>query len=85
MAAEIHPAVSRLLDSFRIDHLPAHLQAASRPFRDLAQQLASTLTEPEVTRALERLWDSKNWAVLAAASSSLEEAPAPGTPREGGA
>ncbi|MFJ8054966.1 hypothetical protein [Streptomyces sp. NPDC096142] len=72
MAAEIHPAVVRLLDGFRYDHLPAHLQEVSRPFHDLAQQLAETLTGPEVTRALERLWDAKNWAVLAASNSERE-------------
>lgn len=83
MATEIHPAVARLLDTFRVDHLPEHLQTVSRPFRELAQHVAETVTGPEVTRALERLWDSKNWAVLAAASAGvLEEAPAP-TPEVG--
>lgn len=78
MAAEIHPAVVQLLGNFRVDHLPEHLQAVSRPFHDLAHQLAETLTGAEVTRALERLWDAKNWAVLAAANgSSLEEASSP--------
>ncbi|MEU1141770.1 hypothetical protein ABZ392_33680 [Streptomyces sp. NPDC005885] len=72
MAAEIHPAVARLLDSFRYDHLPEHLQEVSRPFHDLAQQLVETLTGPEVTRALERLWDAKNWSVLAASSTTKE-------------
>lgn len=78
MAAEIHPAVVQLLGNFRVDHLPEHLQAVSRPFQDLAHQLAETLTGAEVTRSLERLWDAKNWAVLAAANgSSLEEASPP--------
>lgn len=72
MAAEIHPAVARLLESFRYDHLPEHLQEVSKPFHDLAQQLAETLTGPEVTRALERLWDAKNWAVLACANVTRE-------------
>ncbi|MBK3563233.1 MULTISPECIES: hypothetical protein [unclassified Streptomyces] len=72
MAAEIHPDVARLLDSFRYDHLPEHLQEVSKPFHDLAHQLAETLTGPEVTRALERLWDAKHWAVLAASNSERE-------------
>jgi hypothetical protein len=72
MAAEIHPAVARLLDNFRLDHLPEHLQAVSRPFHDLAHQLAQTLAGPEVTRALERLWDAKNWAVVAASNAQRE-------------
>ncbi|MDT0567928.1 hypothetical protein RM704_10670 [Streptomyces sp. DSM 3412] len=68
MAAQPHPAVARLLDNFRYDHLPALLQDVSRPFHDLAHRLAETVTGPEVTRALERLWDAKNWAVLAASN-----------------
>ncbi|MFJ8992612.1 hypothetical protein ACIRQH_19725 [Streptomyces sp. NPDC102279] len=69
MAAEIHPAVAQLLANFRTDHLPEHLRAVSEPFRKLAHQLAETLTGDEVTRALERLWDAKNWAVLAASNA----------------
>ncbi|MEU6222233.1 hypothetical protein [Streptomyces sp. NPDC047042] len=72
MAVEIHPATARMLENFRYDHLPAHLQAVSRPFHDLAHQLAETLTEPEVTKALDELWAAKNWAVVAASNSSLE-------------
>lgn len=72
MAAEIHPAVAQLLGNFRYDHLPAHLQPVSRSFHDLAQGLAETLSGPEVTLALERLWDAKNWAVLAASNAVRE-------------
>ncbi|GHA28586.1 hypothetical protein GCM10010372_30460 [Streptomyces tauricus] len=72
MATELHPAVAQLLGNFRYDHLPAHLQEVSRPFHDLAQGLAETLSGAEVTRALERLWDAKNWAVLAASNSARD-------------
>ncbi|MFF3310472.1 hypothetical protein [Streptomyces sp. NPDC002952] len=72
--AEIHPATAQLLGNFRYDHLPEPLQAVSKPFYDLAHQLAETLSGPEVTRALGDLWDAKNWAVVAASNSALEEA-----------
>lgn len=80
--AEIHPATAQLLGNFRYDHLPAALQAVSKPFHDLAHQLAETLSGPEVTRALGDLWDAKNWAVVAASNSSLE-APSPTVPQGG--
>jgi len=73
--AQIHPATAQMLSNFRYDHLPAHLQAVSRPFHDLAHQLAETLTGPEVTKALDDLWKAKNWAVLAASTAALEGAP----------
>lgn len=77
MAVEIHPAVAQMLGNFRYDHLPAHLQAVSQPFHDLAHQLAETLTGPEVTKGLDALWAAKNWAVLAASTAALEGAPPP--------
>ncbi|MGW3847195.1 hypothetical protein [Streptomyces fagopyri] len=83
MAAEIHPATARMLENFRFDHLPAHLQAVSRPFHDLAHQLAGKFAGPEVTKALDDLWHAKNWGVVAASNSSLEEAPAPAEPEVG--
>ncbi|MFE4548273.1 hypothetical protein [Streptomyces sp. NPDC056785] len=83
MPAEIHPATARMLDNFRYDHLPPALQAVSRPFHDLAHQLAETLAGPEVTKALDGVWHAKNWAVVAASNSSLEEAPADRPPEVG--
>ncbi|MFS4105136.1 hypothetical protein [Streptomyces sp. PD-S100-1] len=79
----IHPATAQMLRNFRFDHLPAALQAVSRPFHDLAHQLADTLSGPEVTKALDDLWKAKNWAVLVASTAALEDAapaaaPAPG-------
>ncbi|MEV1079861.1 hypothetical protein AB0I98_16690 [Streptomyces sp. NPDC050211] len=72
MAAAIHPATAQMLRNFRYDHLPAHLQEASKPFHDLAHQLAETLTGPEVTKALDDLWKAKNWAVVAASNTAPE-------------
>ncbi|MEU1496043.1 hypothetical protein [Streptomyces sp. NPDC005732] len=75
MAGEIHPATAALLRNFRYDHLPSSLQEVSRPFHDLAHQLAETLTGPEVTRALGDLWDAKNWAVVAASNDGTNATP----------
>ncbi|MFF9312139.1 hypothetical protein ACF1BS_14635 [Streptomyces sp. NPDC014748] len=80
----IHPATAQMLRNFRFDHLPAALQAVSRPFHDLAHQLAETLSGPEVTKALDDLWKAKNWAVLVASTAVLEGAePAPAVPEIG--
>ncbi|MGW7085007.1 hypothetical protein ACWGH2_16165 [Streptomyces sp. NPDC054871] len=73
MPAEIHPATQAVLRHFGYDHLPAHLQEVSKPFHDLAHQLAETLTGPEATRALGDLWDAKNWAVAARCAMDAEE------------
>ncbi|WP_435209540.1 hypothetical protein [Streptomyces sp. bgisy034] len=84
MAAQLHPATAQMLSNFRYDHLPAHLQEVSKPFHDLAHRLAETLTGPEITKALDDLWKSKNWAVLAASTAALEGAPpAPAAPQAG--
>lgn len=71
MAAQIHPATAQMLSNFRYDHLPVHLQEVSRPFHDLAHQLAETLSGPETTKALDDLWKAKNWAVLAASNKEV--------------
>ncbi|MFD4788792.1 hypothetical protein ACFWN1_17365 [Streptomyces sp. NPDC058459] len=76
MPAELHPATARMLQNFRFDHLPSHLQKVSRPFHDLAHQLAETLSGPEVTKALDDLFYAKNWAVVAASTAALEDAAA---------
>ena len=72
MAAQLHPATAQMLANFRYDHLPAALQEVSRPFHDLAHQLAETLAGPEVTKALDDLWKAKNWAVVAASNKERE-------------
>ncbi len=46
---------------FRYGHLPAHLQAASKPFYDLATSLAVILApSDERTLAIQKLWEAKN-------------------------
>ena len=51
---------------FAYAHLPAHLQAVSKPFGDLATQIIETLPRnPERTVALRKLLEAKDAAVRA--------------------
>lgn len=61
-----HPAVAHVLQYFAYEHLPAHLQEVSRPFADLAHQVAGLSASPEVTVALRKLLEAKDAAVRAA-------------------
>lgn len=58
--------MDRMLQFFAYAHLPAHLQAVSQPFGDLAQQIVATLpSNPERTVALRKLLEAKDCAVRA--------------------
>lgn len=53
-----------LLQFFKYEHLPEHLQTVSKPFCDLARQLVQTHTQnPERTVALRKLLEAKDCAV----------------------
>lgn len=55
-----------LIQFFAYDHLPPRLQAISKPFHDLAQQIVETLPQnPERTVALRKLLEAKDCAVRA--------------------
>jgi hypothetical protein len=55
-----------LLQFFKWDHLPAHLQAISRPFGELAMQMVTELPRnPERTVMLRKLLEAKDCAVRA--------------------
>lgn len=55
-----------LMQFFKYDHLPAHLQDVSKPFGELAQKIVDTLpANPERTVALRKLLESKDCAVRA--------------------
>jgi hypothetical protein len=59
-------ATEPMLQFFRYDHLPAHLQVVSRAFCDLATEIAETLPRnPERTVALRKLLEAKDCAVRA--------------------
>lgn len=67
MTAERHPSVVAILEHFTYDHLPAHLQEASRPFCDLAVALVENaqLDGPELTAGLRKLLEAKDCIVRA--------------------
>lgn len=55
-----------ILKFFKWDHLPAKLQAISKPFGELAEHIAATLPAgPERTVALRKLLEGKDAAVRA--------------------
>lgn len=55
-----------LLQFFKYEHLPPHLQEVSKPFCDLANQIAEKLPpNSETTTALRKLLESKDCAVRA--------------------
>lgn len=60
--------IASILQFFRYDHLPKHLQTVSQPFHTLATQIAHGATEPnpEHTVALRKLLEAKDAAVRAA-------------------
>jgi hypothetical protein len=58
--------VEALLRHFEYQHLPEHLQAASKPFCNLAQEIAEGGTAgPETTTALRKLLEAKDCYVRA--------------------
>ena len=58
------PAMDPMLQFFGYAHLPAHLQAISQPFHDLAMTIVATLPRnPERTVALRKLLEAKDCAV----------------------
>jgi len=58
--------IDRMLQFFAYEHLPAHLQAVSRPFGDLARHMVRSLPmNAERTAGLRKLLEAKDCAVRA--------------------
>lgn len=58
--------MNNLLQFFAYEHLPPHLQAVSKPFGDVARELAVQLpANAESTTALRKLLEAKDCAVRA--------------------
>ena len=58
--------IEMLLRYFRWEHLPPHLQEASRPFAELAERIAAGGTAgPETTTGLRKLLEAKDCIVRA--------------------
>lgn len=61
-----HRSVAAILPFFKYEHLPAHLQAVSRPVGDMAISMADALPEcPELTVGLRKLLEAKDCLVRA--------------------
>lgn len=67
-----HPAVAEFRDMFNWDHLPEGLpREVMQEYFSLASMLLQLLPDgPQLTRALHRLWESKNEAVFMAVKRS---------------
>jgi hypothetical protein len=67
-----HPGVVEFADAFEFSHLPSGLpQDVSRAFNGMAEALLLLLPDgPALTRALHKLWEAKNEAVLFAVRTS---------------
>lgn len=65
--------MEHIVQFFAFGHLPPHLQAISKPFAELADQIVATLPRnPERTVALRKLLESKDAAVRAAVAKPTE-------------
>jgi hypothetical protein len=63
----MHPAISHVLGFFKYEHLPPALKEVSKPFAELAQQVAERAPDnQETTVALRKLLEAKDAAVRAA-------------------
>lgn len=62
-----HPSITNLLRFFKYEHLPEHLAAISKPFCELALDMANNpdMAGPELAVALRKLLESKDAAVRA--------------------
>ena len=59
-------STEHVLQFFAYAHLPPHLQKVSKPYGELAAHLVNTLPpNPERTKSLDRLLESKDAAVRA--------------------
>jgi len=69
-----HPAVQEFGDMFEWSHLPEGLpRTVSATYADHAARLLELLADgPQLTRALHRLWESKNEAVFLAVRTQRE-------------
>lgn len=60
-----HPSIAGVMQFFAFAHLPEHLQSVSKPFRELAEQVADGPGNTETTVALRKLLEAKDAAVRA--------------------
>lgn len=65
------PRPEFLLQFFKFEHLPIHLQEISKPFGELAAKIATLPGNAERTVALRKLLEAKDCAVRAQLASIL--------------
>lgn len=61
----MHESTKAILEFFKYDHLPLHMQEVSKPICDLAHEMAANLTGPELTAGLRKLLEAKDCLVRA--------------------
>jgi hypothetical protein len=61
----MHLSAQHVLQFFKYDHLPQHLQEVSKPFAELATTVAERADNPETTVAVRKLLEAKYAAVRA--------------------
>ena len=61
----MHSSADHLMKYFTYSHLPDHLKEVSKPFAELAAQVAEGPENPETTVALRKLLEAKDAAVRA--------------------
>lgn len=66
MNKNLHPNVESILVFFKYAHLPPKMQEISKPFCDLAVEMAAKLDGPELTAGLRKLLEAKDCMVRAA-------------------
>lgn len=62
----LHPATEAILKFFDYEHLPEHLQEVSKPFHDLAWDMACRFDGAELTTGLRKMLEAKDCMVRAA-------------------
>lgn len=68
------PVAERMLRWFEFEHLPANLQAVSKPCALLARVMARDLPDsPELTAGLRKLLEAKDCFVRAAIDAERQE------------
>ena len=66
------PETKRLLQYFEFKHLPPFLQKVSEPFWFMANDLATSLSGPELEVGLRKLLESKDCCVRAALALKVD-------------
>jgi hypothetical protein len=68
-----YPSTEAILRFFDYEHLPAQLQGVSRPFSELAHDMAANGAGAELTAGLRKLLEAKDCMVRAAIMRELQE------------